>query len=145
MKTVQFTVKEVQSVTKPPNLHLMIWASYYTLQRVHCTWDRPVQTASDHQVWHGVVAWWLRHGWTCALLGLTMLGHKYLVQQWTHDVTCQLSGPDIWRLWNNRHHPLHICHWHCVCRHWNRTGQWVCLVDLLQCCRTEQLETETKT
>ena len=64
-------------------------------------------------------------------------GTKYLAQQWTHDVvmlcsTRQLPDRDIWRLWSNRHHPLHICHWHRDCRHWNRTRQWVYLVDIHQ-------------
>jgi len=51
-----------------------------TFVRVHCTWDRPVQTASCHQVWQGVVAWWLRHGWTRALRGWRCWDTKYLVQ-----------------------------------------------------------------
>jgi len=135
-------VKEVQSVTKSL---FHIW--WFERHIIHCNvfialeidqWRQHLVTKSgtvwshDDSAMAELMLYW---GWRC-------WDTEYLVQQWTHDVTCQLSGPDIWRLWSNRHHPLHICHWHCVCSHWNWTGQWVCLVDLLQCSQ-EQLESKT--
>ena len=132
-----FTVKEVQSVTKSPfhirwfECHIIHCNVLIALEIDQCgqhliTKSGTVWSHDDSAMAEHVLYW----GWRC-------WDTKYLVQQWTHDVmlhsTCQLRGPDTWRLCSNSHHPLHICHWHRDCRHWNWTAQWVCLVDLLQC------------
>jgi len=103
VKTVEFTVKEVQSMTKSP---FHISASYYTATcslhlrqtqvqslsastkvSLKCNEHVALHTAPSHQIWHGMVTRSLCHGWTCALLGLSMLGHKIsrpAVDAWRH-------------------------------------------------------------
>jgi len=89
-------MKEVQSITKSP-FHLWWFEGHITLQRVYCTWDRPVQTASGHQVWHGVIAWWLRHGWTVSTCstGVDDAGTQNCPAV---DAWCHVPAPWPWHL-----------------------------------------------
>jgi len=118
-------MKEVQSITKSP-FHIW-WFEYHT---IHCNVFIALQIDECRQhlvtksctVW---VAWWLCHGWSAhALLGLTMVGHKIscpAVDAWCHVPAWLLTSVKQDTI---RSMPL---------TPWLQTGQWVCLVDFLQC------------